>query len=79
MQTNLFSKDLAFTSSAALRRCKRVRMPVGQQGDSCTCKLRQVAKAALMREQSEGCVKRKPIDDADDDDDEDEMEHQNGD
>jgi hypothetical protein len=76
MQTNLLSNDLAFTSNAALRRCNRVRMPVGQQGDSRTCKLRQVPSAALMREQSEGCVKRNPIDN---DDDDDEMEHQNGD
>ncbi len=47
-----------------------------------TCTLRQVARAARIREQSEGWVKRNPKDDADDGDDgddDDDIEHQKGD
>jgi hypothetical protein len=44
-----------------------------------TCTLRHVARAARIREQSAGWVKRNPTDDDDEDDDEDETEHQKGD
>ncbi len=49
-------------------------MPVVVGGMGRTCTLRQVARAARMREQSEGCVKRKPMEEEEED-----REHQNGD